>query len=435
MKIFFGQINLNNIYKKFKTNFNMKNRKIIQIFFISLMFIIVVFLLNSNLLGSFIGKNEILFGDYNILITWLECDFLGFDVYNLESIKNCPSFNTIMLYGHIWLSIPFNETLKIFYLNYVPYLTILLFLFSLIIIVNPKSFIEYFILILAILNPSTFLLIERLGFDIFIFLFVIFINYNRVYFINWSIIFCLSFIKIYPAVLGINIFLENINRSIKKNFLLIASIIFISIIHFYFYYDEYQISLIEGSSHAARKAGYHYLFSLNSLPKIFKYIFELNYIFLLIIFYSIFIFSTKWFYNKLETSYSQITDNSFTKNGKLFVLGGFLLVFCFITYSNYIYREVFILLLLPYIIFLKNKNIHNLIKFLFFLTIIRFLFLFFYGYLNVNDDIQHIEGVRQFSKKFLISITIKSILDFLMMSLVSSILFLKVRKFKEIKYL
>ena len=69
---------------------------------------------------------------------------------------------------------------------------------------------------LCLFNPSTLLVIERLAFDIFVFLFIIFINFNRVYFLNWIIIFFLTFTKIYPALLGINIFLENLNRSSKK---------------------------------------------------------------------------------------------------------------------------------------------------------------------------------------------------------------------------
>tara|TARA_B110000971_G_C19510882_1_gene277379 strand:- start:19 stop:471 length:453 start_codon:yes stop_codon:yes gene_type:complete len=142
---------------------------------------------------------------------------------------------------------------------------------------------------------------------------------------------------------------------------------------------------------------------------------------------------TKWFYNKLSSDYIKITENTFSKNGKLFILGGYVILFCFVTYSNYIYREVFILLLLPYLISLKNKNINNLLNFLFFLIIVRFLILFPYAYLNVNDGIMYVDGVRQFSKQFLISISIKSIFDFIMMSLVSSILFLKSKKFFQFK--
>ena len=63
------------------------------------------------------------------------------------------------------------------------------------------------------------LVIERLAFDIFVFLFIVFITFNRIYFLNWFLIVFLALTKIYPALLGINIFLENLDRSLKKNFL------------------------------------------------------------------------------------------------------------------------------------------------------------------------------------------------------------------------
>ena len=62
---------------------------------------------------------------------------------------------------------PYNENLKLFYLNYLPYITIILFVFTTIFLLNPKNKLEYFIVTLAILNPSTLLLIERFNNDIF----------------------------------------------------------------------------------------------------------------------------------------------------------------------------------------------------------------------------------------------------------------------------
>ena len=177
-----------------------KKLKIVLIVFF--FFFLTIYLLNSNFLSEIIWKNPYLFGDYKIILSWLECNYLGFDVYKIDSIKNCPNYYRVLLYGHIWLSVPFNSFLKIFYLNYLPYLTIALFLLSTVIIINPKSFTEYLLLSLCIFNPSTFLALERLGFDLFVFLFTIFVCFNRIYILNWFIIFFLKFVKIYPAILG-----------------------------------------------------------------------------------------------------------------------------------------------------------------------------------------------------------------------------------------
>ena len=401
-----------------------KKLKIVLIVFF--FFFLTIYLLNSNFLSEIIWKNPYLFGDYKIILSWLECNYLGFDVYKIDSIKNCPNYYSVLLYGHIWLSVPFNSFLKIFYLNYLPYLTIALFLLSTVIIINPKSFTEYLLLSLCIFNPSTFLALERLGLDLFVFLFTIFVCFNRIYILNWLIIFFLTFVKIYPAFLGVNIFLENIKRGFKKNLIIILSITIVSFIYLYFNFDKYKLSLFDSGIDAG-EAGYHYLFSIKALPKILKYVFNLNYILLLVIFYFSFIFIVYKFYKKIDENFVQITKNTFSTNGKLFILSGYISLICFITYSNYVYREIFIILMLPYIIDLYRKNITGLANLLILLILIRYFFLLPYGFFNVHDGITYVDGVRSFSNIFLSVITIKGFFDFVLMALLCSFLFLNTK--------
>ena len=401
-----------------------KKLKIVSIVFF--FFFLTIYLLNSNFLSEIIWKNPYLFGDYKIILSWLECNYLGFDVYKIDSIKNCPNYYRVLLYGHIWLSVPFNSFLKIFYLNYLPYLTIALFLLSTVIIINPKSFTEYLLLSLCIFNPSTFLALERLGFDLFVFLFTIFVCFNRIYILNWLIIFFLTFVKIYPAFLGVNIFLENIKRGFKKNLIIILSITIVSFIYLYFNFDKYKLSLFDSGIDAG-EAGYHYLFSIKALPKILKYVFNLNYILLLVIFYFSFIFIVYKFYKKIDENFVQITKNTFSTNGKLFILSGYISLICFITYSNYVYREILIILMLPYIIDLCRKNMTDLANLLFLLILIRYFFLLPYGFFNVHDGITYVDGVRSFSNIFLSIITIKGFFDFVLMALLCSFLFLNTK--------
>ena len=175
--------------------------------------------------------------------------------------------------GKLWL--------EIFYLNYLPYITIVILLFSITFLINPKNKIEYIVLFLSIVNPSTLLLIERMNFDIFIFLISIFIIFNRFYFINWFLIIFFSLTKIYPSILGINIILENKNRKLLTLILIILGISLLSILYVYFNFEKYRIIF---ESMGGWKAGYHYLFSLKTIPKIMKYLFHWNYIFLVILF-------------------------------------------------------------------------------------------------------------------------------------------------------
>lgn len=410
----------------------MNTNTITKIFFIILIYFSIYFLLNSTYLENFIWKSDVKFIDFKILISWLECNYLGFDVYSLNDIKNCPNFYSIIYYGDLWLLLPFNETLKDFYLDILPYIIIFLFVGVFVFLTSPTSFLDFSILVLAFLNPSTLLLIERLGFDIFIFLLIIFIGFNRIYFLNWITIFLLAFIKVYPAILGINIFLENIKRSIIKNIILILTLISISLVYFYFNIDKYMISIIKGASNSG-KAGYHYLFSLNSLPKILKYIFEFNYIFSLLLIYCLFFILAKFFNKKFQNNIKLFNEEIFSKKGRLFLLSGYLSLFCFVFFSNFAYREILLLLLIPYLIQVKNNSHDIFLYFFISLIFFRFIYLYLYGFINVNDGIIYINGVRFFSNKFLIIITLKAIIDFFLMCFVSIIIYNGTIKFINYK--
>ena len=326
----------------------MNYNRLSKIFFTIITFSLIIFLINSQILENFIWKSDKKFIDFTILISWLECNYLGFDVYNLEDTKKCPNFYSIIFYGDIWLKIPFNETLNIFYLNILPYIIIFLVVLSITYLVNPKSIFDYSILILCLFNPSTMLVIERLAFDIFVFLFIVFITLNKIYFLNWFVVVFLALTKIYPALLGINIFLENLNRSLKKNLVIILTLVLISLLYFYFNFDKYLISIIDGASSSGR-AGYHYLFSLNTIAKIIK-IFEINYIFLIVITYSLFFYITRYIYLKHHNDLEVLLSDIFSPKRKLFMISGCVILFCFITFSNYAYREIFILLLVPFLL-------------------------------------------------------------------------------------
>ena len=90
--------------------------------------------------------------------------------------------------------------------------------------------------------------------------------------------------------------------------------------------------------------------------------------------------------------------------------------------------EIYLILLLPFIFsFQKNIRIIFFFKNLIKLIIIRYIFLFIYGFLNVHDGISFINGERVFTNYFLIVIFIKSVLDWILMLMIFSILFLKTK--------
>jgi len=395
-------------------NYFYKNKSNI---FLTILFIVIInILLKSEILYDFIWRTQHgIFGDYKEYIDWLKRDYLGFDVF--QSNNKFRELN----YGPIFLLIPFNLKLEIFYLNYLPYITIALLLFSITFLINPKNKIEFLILFLSICNPSTLLLIERMNFDIFIFLITIFIIFNRFYFINWVLIFFLGLAKFYPAILGINIILENKNRKILMLIFIILGIFLSSILYLYFNFEKYQI--IFGLT--SYKAGYHFLFSLKTIPKILKYLFHWNYIFLVITFLIIFTLLTTYYYKLVKKNNLLDLIEVYSLETRLFFLGSYILLICYLIFSNYFYREIFLIILFPF--FFKLHNI-KIINFFIYFILYRYVYLFIYGYINIHDNITHINDVRYFSEEFLFIIMLKGIIDIFLMSFIASILFLISKK-------
>ena len=102
------------------------------------------------------------------------------------------------------------------------------------------------------------------------------------------------------------------------------------------------------------------------------------------------------------------------------MLGGNILLICFVFFSNYTNREVFLILLIPQFLFLSVKE-NKLSSLILFFLIFRYLFLFIYGPSNI-DSTYHIDDKRYFNQVFLITTSVKGLLDFILMSLIGSIL-------------
>ena len=297
--------------------------------------------------------------------------------------------------------------------------------FSITFLISPKNKIEFIVLFLSIFNPSTLLLIERMNIDIFVLLITIFIIFNRFYFINWISIFFLSLTKFYPAILGINIMLENKNRKFLSLISIILGISLLSILYIYFNYEKYQ-AIFETTGF---KAGYHFLFSLKTIPKILKYLFHWNYIFLVMIFLIVFSLLTIYYYKLVKKNNLGDLIDIYSLETRLFLLGSYILLICYLVFSNYFYREIFLIILFPFLFKLYNIKSINLLTFFIYLIIFRYIFLFIYGYINVHDNIIHINDVRYFSEEFLFVIMFKGIIDIFLMSFIGSILFLVSKKF------
>ena len=170
------------------------------------------------------------------------------------------------------------------------------------------------------------------------------------------------------------------------------------------------------------KSAFHYLFSIKSFAKIINYLFDTNYIILLVFSYLFFIFLSIKFFIFFKKKKIFNFFNLYDTEDKLFIIGINTLVLCYLIFSNYYYREIFLILGLPLLIKLRDRNKSNFTNYLFSFVIIKYLFLFLYNYFLLQETYYHVDGVRIFYGFFIILIAIKSIFDFILMSILASFL-------------
>lgn len=393
-------------------NFNLK----IENFFLTfLFFLLSIILINSSFVSSFIWKLPIIFQDLKTIIKWLECHNLGINLYELN---NCIEMDFV--YGKILLLLPFNESFYFFYTKILPYILIYFSIYYVVKLIQVNNLKTLILLTLTIINPSTFLLFERANIDLLIFVIFMFSFYNRIYFINWFLYFYLTFFKIYPIILFLNIFLEK-KRSIRNIASIFLFIFVISLIYLSYNFQDYFYQLNNLNS---AKAGYHYLFSLNSFAKILKYKFQINYILLILITYSTFIYLVLKLNKKiiiiLNKDLISKVENSI--EFKIFITSSVLIIFCYFIFSNIFYREIFLSGIIPLILKLQRFDKKNTIfKIIINLFLIKLIYSFIYAYFNVNDQIVYVDGQRIFSNIFLLAISIKSLIDFILMIIISAL--------------
>ena len=338
-----------------------------------------------------------------------------------------------MAYGKVWLLVPYFEKFENYYYIYLPYLIIFISIFCILKIINPKDNISWLIFILCIFNPSTLLTFERANIDLLIFTLAILIVLNRIFILNWFIYIFLSFLKIYPFFLCLNFFLENKNRSSRKIIYFASLLILISIIYLIFNI-RYDFTTFFGGGAVAGKAGYQFLWSLNSLAKILKYSLEFKYIFSLLITLVVFILFIRILMKKINNKINVLKESFFeNKNLRIFLVGSLMSLFCYIFFSNWSYREIFIILSIPYLynlsLSLFNKKNLNLITTL---IISRYIFIFLYSYLNVILIPENLNGERVFSNYLIVVNFIKSLFDMALMSLIASILIIKIKELSSV---
>ena len=390
-----------------------KNLKIYLLTFAVILLYAIIF--ESGLIKYLALGSDYLFADFIDIPKALNCLNLNYnsysDTFDGPSEYGCKGFS----YGPIILyAFPLKKTFFYFYENFLPLILIIIFSLSVIKIINPKNKLGYVICFLSLFNPATLLMIERMNIDILFAIILIFISYNKIYFLNWILVIYSFLGKFYPFIYGLIIFIENPIRK-KFHFLLIFFfIIFSSLIFIYFFWEEYIY--IMDSNWAM---GLHYLFSIKTVPKIINELFNIHYGLLILIFLILFIIFNLKLIKKLP---NKLFDLDFTFNEKLFFLSSNTLVFCFLVFSNAYYREVFIILSIPYLISLIN---YKTVKIIVSLILAKFIFNFIYIIFLNFETFYYENDLRIYTSSFLLITLIKGIIDFILVGSISSIVLVK----------
>ena len=127
-----------------------------NLFIISLLFLIQILLLNNNFIYNFIWPTENIFQDLIMPVKWLECHKAGIDIF-----KSSLCAGGTFAYGPMFLNLPINDVLKIFYLDYLPYLSLFLLITFIVVSFNRNNLLSLLLVILCTFNPSTMLLLIR----------------------------------------------------------------------------------------------------------------------------------------------------------------------------------------------------------------------------------------------------------------------------------
>lgn len=319
-----------------------------------------------------------LFADWTVVLNANDCLQKGYDVY-LEN--PCDHWNRKHVYGEILLKIPFIKTFSKFYYFFLPIIFSFLFLltisYTLFDLKNLKYFLFLFILVFSL---PVLLVIERSNIDLIIFIFMFLISKFRNNFLNYFLIIFSSISKFYPILFSAIFFY---NPSKKKIFFNLFIIISIFLILLGIQYESISKIILNRDQFS----GYGYGLYEFSFSGLFKFLNNLNIDlsgnnlnwiknFYLIFIILIPILTFNYFnYKKIRQFFDDTLlglNNNF--ENRIYFLSSTIILFCYFSFSNFIYREIFFLGLIPGILFCLKSNKNYISSFYFYLIVLKFFF-------------------------------------------------------------
>ena len=367
-----------------------------------------------------------LFTDWTVILQANICQDKGYDVF-LEN--PCDYWGRKHVYGEILLFLPGIREIPKFYFLIFPIIINLLFIFTIVRLFTLSNNIKYFSIFIFMINPPVLLAIERANIDIIIFLITVLIAKNKNLLLKHILIIFATLCKIYPICLLIIFFFE---KNIKKISINLGIIFSIALIITFFQLEN--LEKIFGSQEQFSGfgvyqfsffGGFNFINDLNILIanknyNWIKYIYLILAVLIPIIYIQYYFFKRFYAQSSLNNIFHE--DNF---ESKLYILSSTIILLCYFLISNYIYREIFFLGLIPFILKEKKKiNDSNFFSFYFYLLSFKFIFSSILIYINQNNIMPSFE---------VLFIIFKHSIDIYLVSLVAiTYLFYVKNFFKEV---
>lgn len=358
----------------------MNRRIILSIFFGIFFSLIITFLFFKQFLYPTIlpvvhDGNLRIFADWTVIVSANDCFEKGYDVF----LENPCDFNGRKhVYGSLLLYIPFIKMFPNFFYIYLPFILGIFFLISVSYLLCDTKFKGYWpSFLILIFSIPVLLVVERTNIDLIIFIFLLLLCISKNFYLISSLIVISSLSKLYPILLSIIFVFE---KDFKKTVIKILTVTSIILIILIFQWDS-LVKIFENKSQFSG-LGLH-MFSFHGIIDFLKHFevtignFDLNFIKYLYLLF--FIFVPIFFLNyKYHKQISLIFSNiEIYKNPnfevKMFFLSSSLILFCFFLIPNFVYREIYILGLIPLIILMNIENKNNFCTFFYTLIVIKFL--------------------------------------------------------------
>ena len=343
------------------------------------------------------------FADWTVIISAIKCKLLGNDVFLNNS---CDYWGRAHVYGSIFLLLPFHENLNNFYNLYLPIFFNLIFLFIIISHINFKKFGQILFYVLFVFSPATLLAMERFNNDILIFLVLIYVCYLKSNTIKFILISLISLAKFYPLITSVAFFFRGIN---KKNLLFFA--IFVSTILFIFFIDRNNLEKVFLNA-SQYTPSYKLAFGIQHFANFPSLNIKFSFVHLLM--FSLFLMTVLFLLSFLilrnDNFLSRFSFENY--NERMFFTGAIVCIATYLLQNNFIYREIFIFLTIPFVF--KTTNQSFFAKLLFLILILKFLLYPATFYYSMSHNIEILNIIKSIIDNLIISMMLATLVVILL---------------------